>query len=168
MASQISNSGLQIRISCRLSRVGWMFAILAQNTTHSKVNFFDAPISQGGLLGNTVVDFAQQFLAVKKQTYICLRRDSTYKKPCSVCSLKKASTCGSHTSSTIVRAYSLATASSFWGKCYVARSSDEPQEGFEASLRRATPLEGQVENPLFPFLLVLTIAQVAAASKFAS
>lgn len=33
-----------------------------------KVHFLYAPISQGGLFSDTVVDFAQQFLTVKKQT----------------------------------------------------------------------------------------------------
>lgn len=32
-----------------------------------KVHFLYAPISQGGLFSNTVVNFAQQFLTVKKQ-----------------------------------------------------------------------------------------------------
>ncbi|KAI2648081.1 hypothetical protein H4Q32_018084 [Labeo rohita] len=46
-----------------------------------KVCFLDAPISQAGLFGDTVKDFAQQFSAVQKQTeaikHILPRREST-------------------------------------------------------------------------------------------
>ncbi|KAL0154035.1 hypothetical protein M9458_050694 [Cirrhinus mrigala] len=45
-----------------------------------KARFLDTPISQGGLFGDTVKDFAQQFSAVQKQTealrHIFPRRDS--------------------------------------------------------------------------------------------
>lgn len=41
-----------------------------------KVRFLDAPISQGGLFGDTVKDFAQQFSIVKKQTEASLPLES--------------------------------------------------------------------------------------------
>ncbi|KAL0147886.1 hypothetical protein M9458_056807 [Cirrhinus mrigala] len=54
---------------------------LAQMSDADKVRFLDAPISQAGLLGDTVKDFAQQFSAVQKQTevikHILPRREST-------------------------------------------------------------------------------------------
>ncbi|XP_056615796.1 extracellular serine/threonine protein kinase FAM20C-like [Triplophysa dalaica] len=50
-----------------------------------KVRFLDAPISQGGLFGDTVESFAQQFSAVKEQTeaisHILPRRESTAPRP---------------------------------------------------------------------------------------
>ncbi|KAI2646090.1 Sentrin-specific protease 2 [Labeo rohita] len=54
---------------------------LAQMSDADKVRFLDAPISQAGLFGDTVKDFAQQFSAVQKQTeaikHILPRREST-------------------------------------------------------------------------------------------
>ncbi|KAL0158991.1 hypothetical protein M9458_047067, partial [Cirrhinus mrigala] len=41
---------------------------LAQMSDADKVCFLEAPISQAGLFGDTVKDFAQQFSAVQKQT----------------------------------------------------------------------------------------------------
>ncbi|KAL0165441.1 hypothetical protein M9458_041194, partial [Cirrhinus mrigala] len=53
---------------------------LAQMVDVDKARFLDAPISQGGLFGDTAEDFAQQFSAVQKQTealkHIFPRRDS--------------------------------------------------------------------------------------------
>ncbi|KAI2668660.1 hypothetical protein H4Q32_005425 [Labeo rohita] len=45
-----------------------LWLTLAQMADVDKSRFLDAPISQGGLFGDTVEDFAQQFLAVQKQT----------------------------------------------------------------------------------------------------
>ncbi|KAL0151729.1 hypothetical protein M9458_052955 [Cirrhinus mrigala] len=54
---------------------------LAQMAYADKVRFLDAAISQAGLFGDTVEDFAQQFSAVQKQTeaikHILPRREST-------------------------------------------------------------------------------------------
>lgn len=41
---------------------------LAEMRDADKVCFLDAPNSQTGFFGNTVEDFAQQFLAVQNQT----------------------------------------------------------------------------------------------------
>ncbi|KAK9961679.1 hypothetical protein ABG768_007088, partial [Culter alburnus] len=50
-----------------------------------KAHFLDAPISQAGLFGDTVEDFAQQFSAVQKQTeaikHILPRRDDATNPP---------------------------------------------------------------------------------------
>ncbi|KAL0201658.1 hypothetical protein M9458_004845, partial [Cirrhinus mrigala] len=58
-----------------------LWLTLAQMADVDKARFLDAPISQGGLFGDTVEDFAQQFSAVQKQTeaikHILPRRDST-------------------------------------------------------------------------------------------
>ncbi|KAL0182011.1 hypothetical protein M9458_021386, partial [Cirrhinus mrigala] len=40
---------------------------LVQISDTDKVRFLDAPISQAGLFGYTLEDFAQQFSAVQKQ-----------------------------------------------------------------------------------------------------
>ncbi|KAL0150903.1 hypothetical protein M9458_053822 [Cirrhinus mrigala] len=52
---------------------------LAHKSDFDKVRFLDAPVSQVGLFGDTVKDFAQQFSAVQKQTeaikHILPRRD---------------------------------------------------------------------------------------------
>ncbi|KAI2645552.1 ORF V: Enzymatic polyprotein [Labeo rohita] len=57
-----------------------LWLTLAQMADVDKARFLDAPISQDGLFGNTVEDFAQQFSAVQKQTealkHIFPRRDS--------------------------------------------------------------------------------------------
>ncbi|RXN13020.1 translation initiation factor IF-2-like protein [Labeo rohita] len=45
-----------------------LWLTLAQMADADKARFLDAPISQGGLFGDTVEDFAQQFSAVQKQT----------------------------------------------------------------------------------------------------
>lgn len=42
----------------------WLYLVKMRDA--DKVRFFNTPISQGGLLGNNVEDFAQQFLAVQK------------------------------------------------------------------------------------------------------
>ncbi|KAI2661350.1 ORF V: Enzymatic polyprotein [Labeo rohita] len=56
-----------------------LWLTLAQMADVDKSRFLDAPISQGGLFGDTVEDFAQQFSAVQKQTeaikHILPRRD---------------------------------------------------------------------------------------------
>ncbi|KAI2661198.1 ORF V: Enzymatic polyprotein [Labeo rohita] len=53
---------------------------LAQMADVDKARFLDAPVSQAGLFGDTVKDFAQQFSAVQKQTeaikHILPRRDT--------------------------------------------------------------------------------------------
>ncbi|KAI2664149.1 ORF V: Enzymatic polyprotein [Labeo rohita] len=57
-----------------------LWLTLAQMADVDKARFLDAPISQGGLFGDTVEDFAQQFSAVQKQTeaikHILPRRNS--------------------------------------------------------------------------------------------
>ncbi|RXN04737.1 translation initiation factor IF-2-like protein [Labeo rohita] len=57
-----------------------LWLTLAQMADVDKAHFLDAPISQGGLFGDTVEDFAQQFSAVQEQTealkHILPRRDS--------------------------------------------------------------------------------------------
>ncbi|KAI2651906.1 ORF V: Enzymatic polyprotein [Labeo rohita] len=56
-----------------------LWLTLAQMADVDKSRFLDAPISQGGLFGDTVEDFAQQFSAVQEQTeaikHILSRRD---------------------------------------------------------------------------------------------
>ncbi|KAI2657747.1 ORF V: Enzymatic polyprotein [Labeo rohita] len=56
-----------------------LWLTLAQMADVDKSRFLNAPISQGGLFGDTVEDFAQQFSAVQKQTetikHILPRRD---------------------------------------------------------------------------------------------
>ncbi|KAI2663638.1 ORF V: Enzymatic polyprotein [Labeo rohita] len=56
-----------------------LWLTLAQMADVDKSRFLDAPISQSGLFGDTVEDFAQQFSAVQKQTeaikHILPRRD---------------------------------------------------------------------------------------------
>ncbi|RXN32928.1 translation initiation factor IF-2-like protein [Labeo rohita] len=58
---------------------------LAQMADADKARFLDAPVSQTGLFGDTVEDFAQQFLAVQKQTeaikHILPFRETTRKSP---------------------------------------------------------------------------------------
>ncbi|KAL1276367.1 hypothetical protein QQF64_035990 [Cirrhinus molitorella] len=54
---------------------------LAQMADVDKARFLDAPVSQAGLFGDTVEDFAQQFSAVQKQSeaisHILPRRSAT-------------------------------------------------------------------------------------------
>lgn len=54
---------------------------LAEIRDTDKVRFLDVPISQGGLFGDTVKNFAKPFSAVKKQTesikHILSRCDSS-------------------------------------------------------------------------------------------
>ncbi|KAI2660982.1 Tyrosine recombinase slr0733 [Labeo rohita] len=56
-----------------------LWLTLAQMADVDKSRFLDAPVSQGGLFGDTVEDFGQQFSAVQKQTeaikHILPRRD---------------------------------------------------------------------------------------------
>ncbi|KAI2644341.1 hypothetical protein H4Q32_025622 [Labeo rohita] len=56
-----------------------LWLTLAQMADVDKSRFLDAPISQSGLFGDTIEDFAQQFSAVQKQTeaikHILPRRD---------------------------------------------------------------------------------------------
>ncbi|KAI2643782.1 ORF V: Enzymatic polyprotein [Labeo rohita] len=63
-----------------------LWLTLAQMADADKARFLDAPISQGGLFGNTVEDVAQQFSAVQKQTealkHIFPRRDSATTSAC--------------------------------------------------------------------------------------
>ncbi|KAI2652706.1 ORF V: Enzymatic polyprotein [Labeo rohita] len=58
---------------------------LAQMADVDKTRFLDAPVSQAGLFGDTVEDFAQQFSAVQKQTeaikHILPRRETPRKSP---------------------------------------------------------------------------------------
>ncbi|KAI2647783.1 Gag-Pol polyprotein [Labeo rohita] len=58
---------------------------LTQMADVDKARFLDAPVSQAGLFGDTVEDFAQQFSAVQKQTeaikHILPRRETTRKSP---------------------------------------------------------------------------------------
>lgn len=53
---------------------------LAKMSDAEKVSFLDAPIFQGGVFGDSVEDFSQQFSALKKQTvairHILPRSDS--------------------------------------------------------------------------------------------
>ncbi|KAI2647639.1 Transposon Ty3-G Gag-Pol polyprotein [Labeo rohita] len=59
-----------------------LWLTLAQMADVDKSRFLDAPISQSGLFGDTVEDFAQQLSAVQKQTeaikHILPRRDVTF------------------------------------------------------------------------------------------
>ncbi|KAL0152047.1 hypothetical protein M9458_052651, partial [Cirrhinus mrigala] len=58
---------------------------LAQMADVDKARFLDAPVSQAGLFGETVGDFAQQFSAVQKQTeaisHILPRRETPRRSP---------------------------------------------------------------------------------------
>ncbi len=58
---------------------------LAEMKDVDKARFLDAPISQGGLFGDTVEGFAQQFLAVQQQTeaiqHILPWRDALLRPP---------------------------------------------------------------------------------------
>ncbi|KAL0146491.1 hypothetical protein M9458_058122, partial [Cirrhinus mrigala] len=58
---------------------------LAQMADVDKARFLDAPVSQAGLFGDTVGDFAQQFSAVQKQTeairHILPQRKTSRKSP---------------------------------------------------------------------------------------
>ncbi len=58
----------------------WLKLVKMRDT--GTLHFLDAPISQAGLFGDTVEDFAQQFSAVQKQTkafkHILPRRDPPY------------------------------------------------------------------------------------------
>ncbi|KAI2643815.1 Glutamate--tRNA ligase 2 [Labeo rohita] len=70
-----------------------LWLTLAQIADVDKSRFLDAPISQGGLFGDTAKDFTQQFSAVQEQTeaikHILPRRDIPTTRAGSCCVLKR-------------------------------------------------------------------------------
>lgn len=115
---------------------------IAEMRDSDKVLFLDSPISQGGLYSDTVEGFALQVLAAIK--HILPQHDSS--TSFSLPTARTPSTCcqgqlACHTSSAAARVHSPATASSLpQGSCTARSSGDsqEPEEGLEAFLRRAT------------------------------
>ncbi len=107
---------------------------LADMRESDKHRFLDSPISQAGLFGEAVEDFAQQFSAAQKQTeafrHILSRRSAAVSSPTagcspSACSSPKAPSCGLHlrSSSATTAAFTMAAAWSW------------PQESGAARLR---------------------------------
>ncbi|KAL0150334.1 hypothetical protein M9458_054336 [Cirrhinus mrigala] len=77
-ATKVTAQALGRAMSTMVVQEHHLWLNLAEMRDAEKVRFLDAPISQAGLFGETVEDFAQQFSTVKKQTeaikYILPRR----------------------------------------------------------------------------------------------
>ncbi|XP_057179662.1 uncharacterized protein LOC130547610 [Triplophysa rosa] len=86
-ATKVTARALGRALSTMVVQERHLWLNLAQMSDAEKVRFLDAPIAQGGLFGDTVEDFAQQFSTVKKQTeaisHILPRRDSAARRPSS-------------------------------------------------------------------------------------
>ncbi|KAL0175517.1 hypothetical protein M9458_027847, partial [Cirrhinus mrigala] len=67
-ATKVTAQALDRAMSTLVAQERHLWLNLAEMKDAEKVRFLDAPVSQGGLFGETVEDFANQFLAVKKQT----------------------------------------------------------------------------------------------------
>ncbi|KAL0152765.1 hypothetical protein M9458_052488 [Cirrhinus mrigala] len=67
-ATKVTAQALGRAMSTMVVQERHLWLNLAEMRDAEKVRFLDAPISQAGLFGETVVEFAQQFSMVKKQT----------------------------------------------------------------------------------------------------
>ena len=67
-ATKVTAQALGRAMSTMVVQERHLWLNLAEMKDAEKVRFLDAPISQAGLFGDTVEEFAQQFSAVKKQT----------------------------------------------------------------------------------------------------
>ncbi len=112
-----------------------LWLTLADMRESDKHRFLDSPISQAGLFGEAVEDFAQQFSAAQKQTeafhHILPRRSAAVSTPPpaaappSVCSSPKAPSCCLHLRSSSATTAAFTTAAAWsW-----------PQESGAARLR---------------------------------
>ncbi len=79
-ATKVTARSLGKAMSTMVVQERHLWLNLAEMKDVDKARFLDAPISQGGLFGDTVEGFAQQFLAVQQQTeaiqHILPRRDA--------------------------------------------------------------------------------------------
>ncbi len=79
-ATKVTARSLGKAMSTMVVQERHLWLNLAEMKDVDKAHFLDAPISQGGLFGNTVEGFAQQFSAVQQQTeaiqHILPRRDA--------------------------------------------------------------------------------------------
>ncbi|XP_051565130.1 uncharacterized protein LOC127447349 [Myxocyprinus asiaticus] len=69
-ATKVTARSLRQAMSTLVVQEHHLWLNLVEMGEVDKARFLDAPISQVGLFGNTVEDFAQQFSAVKKQTEV--------------------------------------------------------------------------------------------------
>ncbi|KAI2657489.1 Transposon Ty3-G Gag-Pol polyprotein [Labeo rohita] len=67
-ATKVTAQALERAMSTMVVQERHLWLNLAEMRDAEKVRFLDAPISQAGLFGETVEEFAQQFSTVKKQT----------------------------------------------------------------------------------------------------
>lgn len=68
LATKVTVQALGLAMSTLVVQERHLWLNLTEIRIAEKAHFLYAPISQGGLFSDTVVDFAQQFLTVKKQT----------------------------------------------------------------------------------------------------
>ncbi len=100
-ATKITARSLGKAMSTMVVQERHLWLNLAEMKDVDKARFLDAPISQGGLFGDTVEGFAQQFSAVQQQTeaiqHILPRRDAPFtaapRGQASVCPLPWAPSC---------------------------------------------------------------------------
>ncbi len=133
-ATKVTARALGQTMSTLVVQERHLWLTLADMRESDKHRFLDSPISQAGLFGEAVEDFAQQFSAAQKQTeafrHILPRRSAAVSSPTagcspSACSSPKAPSCGLHlrSSSATTAAFPMAAAWSW------------PQESGAARLR---------------------------------
>ncbi len=133
-ATKVTARALGQTMSTLVVQERHLWLTLADMRESDKHRFLDSPISQAGLFGEAVEDFAQQFSAAQKQTeafrHILPRRSAAVSTPTagcspSACSSPKAPSCGLHlrSSSATTVAFTMAAAWSW------------PQESGAARLR---------------------------------
>ncbi len=133
-ATKVTARALGQTMSTLVVQERHLWLTLADMRESDKHRFLDSPISQAGLFGEAVEDFAQQFSAAQKQTeafrHILPRRSAAVSSPTagcspSACSSPKAPSCGLHvrSSSATTAAFTMAAAWSW------------PQESGAARLR---------------------------------
>ncbi len=133
-ATKVTARALGQTMSTLVVQERHLWLTLADMRESDKHRFLDSPISQAGLFGEAVEDFAQQFSAAQKQTeafrHILPRRSAAVSSPTAGCSPSaysspKAPSCGLHlrSSSATTAAFTMAAAWSW------------PQESGAARLR---------------------------------
>ncbi len=162
-ATKVTARALGQTMSTLVVQERHLWLTLADMRESDKHRFLDSPISQAGLFGEAVEDFAQQFSAAQKQTeafrHILPRRSAAVSSPTagcspSACSSPKAPSCGLHlrSSSATTAAFTMAAAWSWPQESGAARPGTGDPEPRDPALQEMAiapllpPEEGRVEN----------------------
>ncbi len=151
-ATKVTARALGQTMSTLVVQERHLWLTLADMREADKHRFLDSPISQAGLFGEAVEDFAQQFSAAQKQTeafrHILPRRSAAVSTPppaCSpsVCSSPRAPSCCLHLRSSSATTAACTTAAAWsWlqetGAARLRPCQAREAPGQAASLRRAT------------------------------